>query len=76
MIESNYQTRGLARCGIVVPVSNTNLEPDMMLLAPAGVSMHFARAGGYDVDQIPDENHIPPPERPPETRSGHGNNRK
>jgi maleate isomerase len=55
MINSNYQTRGIARCGIVVPVSNTNLEPDMMMLAPDGVSMHFARAGGYDVDQIPDE---------------------
>ena len=58
MIDSNYQTRGIARCGIVVPVSNTNLEPDMMLLAPDGVSMHFARAGGYDVDQIPDENQM------------------
>ncbi|MEM7565016.1 MAG: Asp/Glu racemase, partial [Pseudomonadota bacterium] len=40
------------------PVSNSNLEPDMMMLAPAGVSMHFARAGGYDVDQIPDENQM------------------
>ncbi len=55
MIDSNYQTRGKARCGIVVPVSNTNLEPDMLMLAPRGVSMHFARAGGYDIDQIPDE---------------------
>ena len=58
MMDSNYRTRGRARCGIVVPVSNTNLEPDMMLLAPDGVSMHFARAGGYDVDQIPDENQM------------------
>ena len=48
-------TRGLARLGIVVPVSNTNLEPDMMMLAPAGVSLHFTRAGGYDVEAIPDE---------------------
>jgi maleate cis-trans isomerase len=58
MIDSNFQTRGIARCGIVVPVSNTNLEPDMMMLAPGGVSMHFARAGGYDIDQIPDENQM------------------
>ncbi len=26
----------------------------MMLLCPEGVSLHFARAGGYDVDQVPD----------------------
>ncbi|MEM7505610.1 MAG: Asp/Glu racemase [Pseudomonadota bacterium] len=47
-------SRGLARIGVIVPVSNTNLEPDMTLLAPAGVSIHVARAGGYDVDEIPD----------------------
>lgn len=55
MIDPTYLTRGLARLGIVVPVSNTNLEPDMMMLAPAGVSLHFTRAGGYDVDEIPNE---------------------
>ncbi|NKB77693.1 MAG: Asp/Glu racemase [Gammaproteobacteria bacterium] len=49
-----YPSRGLARIGIIVPVSNTNLEPDMMLLRPSGVSLHFARAGGYDLDQVPD----------------------
>ena len=54
MITDLPKTRGVARLGIVVPVSNTNLEPDMHLLAPAGVSVHFARAGGYDVDEIPD----------------------
>jgi len=55
MTESVYRSRGVAKIGIVVPVSNTNLEPDMMLLAPPGVSLHFTRAGGYDVDSIPDE---------------------
>lgn len=55
MPASSYTSRGRARLGIVVPVSNTNLEPDMVLLAPSGVSLHFARAGGYDVDQVPDE---------------------
>jgi maleate isomerase len=55
MPASRYDGRGRARLGIVVPVSNTNLEPDMTLLAPRGVSLHFARAGGYDVDRIPDE---------------------
>lgn len=55
MTHSAYPTRGLARLGIVVPVTNTNLEPDMAMLAPQGVSLHFTRAGGYDVDEIPDE---------------------
>ncbi len=53
MIPSN-DSRGAARLGIVVPVSNTNLEPDMVMLRPTGVSLHFARAGGYDIDEIPD----------------------
>ncbi len=48
-------TRGRARIGVVVPVTNTHLEPDMMMLCPSGVSLHFARSGGYDVDAIPDE---------------------
>jgi maleate isomerase len=49
------QTRGRARIGVVVPVSNSNLEPDMMMMRPPGVSVHFARAGGYDLDAVPDE---------------------
>lgn len=48
------QSRGRARFGILVPFTNTNLEPDMTLLRPEGVSMHFARMGGYDQDKIPD----------------------
>lgn len=55
MPASSYPSRGRARLGIVVPVSNTNLEPDMVMLSPRGVSLHFTRAGGYDVDQVPDE---------------------
>lgn len=47
-------SRGRGRIGVVVPISNTNLEPDMQLLRPDGVSIHFARAGGYDLDEIPD----------------------
>ena len=41
-----------------MPFSNTNLEPDMMMLCPPGVSIHFARAGGYDLDAIPDEHQM------------------
>ncbi len=48
-------SRGRARIGVVVPVTNTNLEPDMQLLRTDGVSMHFVRSGGYDIDAIPDE---------------------
>lgn len=51
---STLADRGRARIGVIVPVSNTNLEPDMVLMKPAGVSIHFNRAGGYDLDQVPD----------------------
>lgn len=47
-------TRGRGRIGVLVPFTNTNLEPDMSLLAPDGVSVHVARIGGYDADAIPD----------------------
>ena len=50
----NDWTRGRARIG-VGPFSNTNLEPDLMMLCPPGVSLHFARVGGNDLDAIPDE---------------------
>ncbi len=47
-------SRGLGRIGLLVPFTNTNLEPDMGLLAPAGCSIHVARMGGYDADAVPD----------------------
>ena len=47
-------SRGRARIGVVVPFTNTNLEPDMMMLRPPGVSLHFARVNGYDPEQTPD----------------------
>jgi len=46
-------SRGRAKIGVVVPITNSNLEPDMVLLRPDGVSMHYARAGGYDPDEVP-----------------------
>lgn len=46
--------RGRARFGALVPFTNTNLEPDLSLLCPPGVSVHIARIGGYDVDEVPD----------------------
>ena len=47
-------SRGLARFGLLVPFTNTNLEPDMGLMCPPGISLHVARMGGYDEDEIPD----------------------
>lgn len=47
-------SRGRARIGVFVPYTNTNLEPDMALLCPNGVTAHFARMGGYDENEIPD----------------------
>lgn len=46
--------RGRARIGVLVPFTNINLEPDMALLRPHGASLHFARIGGYDEDEVPD----------------------
>ena len=48
-------SRGRARIGVLVPFTNSNLEPDMQLMRPDGVSIHFARLGGYDEDAIPDD---------------------
>ena len=47
-------SRGRARIGIVTPFSNTNLEADLALLRPWGVSCHIVRATGYDLDAVPD----------------------
>ena len=51
-------SRGRARIGVLVPFTNTNLEPDLTLMRPDGVSLHFARLGGYDEDEIPDEDQM------------------
>ena len=54
MLAGQSSTRGRARIGVLVPYTNTNLEPDLTLLRPQGVSFHFARIGGYDKDAVPD----------------------
>lgn len=51
----NSPLRMRARIGVLVPFTNTNLEADLAMMRPDGVSFHFARLGGYDVDEIPDE---------------------
>ena len=44
----------LHRIGMIVPSSNTNAEPDCLMLSPYGVTLHVTRSGGYDVSAIPD----------------------
>ena len=53
-----YPSRGTARIGVLVPFTNSNLEPDMDLMRPEGVSIHFARMAGYDEDEVPDESQM------------------
>jgi maleate cis-trans isomerase len=36
-----------------VPFTNTNLEPDLLLMRPPNCSLHFQRTGGYSADEIP-----------------------
>lgn len=50
--------RGRARIGVLVPFTNTNLEPDLALMAPPGITIHVARLGGYDADEIPDDDQM------------------
>ncbi len=50
--------RARTRVGVLVPFTNTNLEPDMHLLAPRDMALHFTRIGGYDEDEIPDEDQM------------------
>lgn len=53
MIQS-WPSRGRARIGVLVPFTNVNMESDLNLMRPDGVSFHFTRMGGYDADEIPD----------------------
>lgn len=48
-----YETRTRAKIGVLVPFTNTNLEPDLMLMRCPDTTLHFQRMGGYDVDEIP-----------------------
>ena len=41
------------KVGVLVPYTNVNLEPDLQLMRPPGVTFHFERLGGYEVDKIP-----------------------
>ncbi|MEX0304581.1 MAG: Asp/Glu racemase [Leisingera sp.] len=53
-----HETRTRAKIGVLVPFTNTNLEPDMMLMRCLDTTVHFQRMGGYDVDEIPGSNQM------------------
>ena len=54
MGEARITNTRVKRIGLIVPSSNTNAEPDCLMLAPAGITIHSTRSGGYDIDAIPD----------------------
>lgn len=41
------------RIGVLVPFTNSNLEPDLVQMCPPECALHFHRTGGYDVDEVP-----------------------
>src|SRR6266699_1219784 len=53
-VVAGAEARSGGRIGVLVPSSNVNLEPDVALLLPPGVTAHFARFGNYDPDAVPD----------------------
>jgi maleate isomerase/arylmalonate decarboxylase len=46
------------RIGVLVPFTNTNLEPDLARLLPKHIQPHFTRIGGYDVEEVPDSDQM------------------
>jgi len=46
--------RAKQRIGVLDPYTNTNLEPDLQMMAPPDVSFHFTRIGGYSQKHVPD----------------------
>lgn len=52
-LPEQFAHRAIARVGVLVPYTNTNIEPDMALMAPAGLSIHVTRIGGYPDEDVP-----------------------
>jgi len=45
--------RSGAKIGVLVPFTNVNLEPDLAVMCPPGCTLHSARLGGYDLEEVP-----------------------
>ena len=56
--DQQLPNRRQRRLGVIVPASNTNAEPDCLMLAPEGLTLHVTRSGGYDVEAIPDSDEM------------------
>jgi maleate isomerase len=52
-VHTSRPNRTYKRIGVLVPFTNTNLEPDLIGMCPPDYSLHFQRTGGYDADGIP-----------------------
>ncbi|MEE4187904.1 MAG: Asp/Glu racemase [Roseobacter sp.] len=48
------RTRATKRLGLLVPYTNTNIEPDFAMMCPPDMTVHVARMGGYAQDEVPD----------------------
>lgn len=49
----NAKSERGCRIGVLVPYTNTNLEPDLQMMRPEGCTLHSERLGAYDIDAIP-----------------------
>lgn len=45
--------RAKVRIGVLVPFTNTNIEPDFQAMCPPDVTFHFTRIGGYSEKEVP-----------------------
>ena len=52
-VHMSRRSRVDVRVGVLVPFTNTNLEPDLIRMCPPDCSLHFQRTSGYDADEIP-----------------------
>ena len=55
---TNKRTSEGLRIGVLVPFTNTNLEPDLVEMCPSNCTLHFQRTGGYDADVVPNSDQM------------------
>lgn len=51
--QMSSQIRAGIHIGVLVPFTNTNLEPDLTLMRPPDCTLHCQRIGGYDAEEVP-----------------------
>ena len=50
---SDETPRSEARAGLLVPYTNSNIEPDFAMMGPAGLALYATRIAGYGVEGVP-----------------------